>query len=104
MWESAWLTNMGEYHNRFEKQLESYLDVNHIDIHSGYGTQYLWNEQERLQVFFQLTDDCNKSNIDRVIDISLSFSRQGNCLGLMNCTKWMFRRCIDHIDFKGGMP
>ena len=27
MWETHWLTNMGEKHQRLEKQLKEYLDV-----------------------------------------------------------------------------
>ncbi|WP_018883442.1 DegT/DnrJ/EryC1/StrS family aminotransferase [Paenibacillus massiliensis] len=32
MWETAWLTNMGAYHNRFEQQLVEYLDVDYISL------------------------------------------------------------------------
>ena len=32
LWESKWLTNMGEYHNRLERELASYLDVPQISL------------------------------------------------------------------------
>lgn len=32
MWETAWLTNMGEFHNRFEQQLVEYLDVDNVSL------------------------------------------------------------------------
>lgn len=32
LWDSRWLTNMGEKHNKLKKELESYLGVEHIDL------------------------------------------------------------------------
>lgn len=32
LWESRWLTNMGEYHQRLEKELADYLDVPQISL------------------------------------------------------------------------
>ena len=32
LWESRWLTNMGEYHQRLEKELAEYLDVPQISL------------------------------------------------------------------------
>lgn len=35
MWETHWLTNMGEKHQRLEKQLKEYLDVPDITLMSN---------------------------------------------------------------------
>ena len=35
MWETHWLTNMGEKHQRLEKQLKEYLDVPNITLMSN---------------------------------------------------------------------
>lgn len=32
VWESRWLTNMGEKHNQLEEELKKYLSVNHISL------------------------------------------------------------------------
>ena len=32
LWESRWLTNMGAKHDRFQKRLESYLNVPHVTL------------------------------------------------------------------------
>jgi len=32
IWESKWLTNMGEYHNRFERRLKEYLEVSELSL------------------------------------------------------------------------
>ncbi|MBR3186602.1 MAG: DegT/DnrJ/EryC1/StrS family aminotransferase, partial [Lachnospiraceae bacterium] len=32
LWESRWLTNMGAKHDRFQKRLESYLNVAHVTL------------------------------------------------------------------------
>lgn len=32
LWDSRWLTNMGEKHNKLKKELESYLGVKHVDL------------------------------------------------------------------------
>lgn len=35
LWESHWLTNMGEYHERLERQLEEYLHAPHLSLFSN---------------------------------------------------------------------
>ncbi len=32
LWDTKWLTNMGEKHKEFQKKLEEYLDVPHVDL------------------------------------------------------------------------
>lgn len=32
LWDSHWLTNMGEYHMQLEAALQSYLDVNGLSL------------------------------------------------------------------------
>lgn len=35
LWESHWLTNMGEYHERLERRLEEYLQAPHLSLFSN---------------------------------------------------------------------
>lgn len=35
IWECGWLTNMGEKHNRFQRELEAYLQVPHAVLHTN---------------------------------------------------------------------
>lgn len=35
LWDSCWLTNMGAKHKLFQKQLEEYLDVQHISLYAN---------------------------------------------------------------------
>ena len=35
LWETHWLTNMGEYHERLERELEIYLQVPHLSLFSN---------------------------------------------------------------------
>ena len=35
LWETHWLTNMGEYHERLERELETYLQVPHLSLFSN---------------------------------------------------------------------
>lgn len=35
LWDSHWLTNMGEKHRQFQKQLEKYLDVSHVTLYAN---------------------------------------------------------------------
>ena len=32
IWDSAWLTNMGAYHEEFKEQLKNYLDVTNLEL------------------------------------------------------------------------
>ena len=32
IWDSHWLTNMGAKHNELEKELEKYLNVDHVSL------------------------------------------------------------------------
>jgi len=32
LWESAWLTNMGDYHEAFKEQLKSYLKISNLEL------------------------------------------------------------------------
>ena len=35
LWESHWLTNMGEKHKLFQKQLEQYLNISHVSLYTN---------------------------------------------------------------------
>ncbi len=35
LWETHWLTNMGDKHCQLQKQLEEYLDVNHVTLYTN---------------------------------------------------------------------
>ena len=35
LWRSHWLTNMGEMHNTFQKQLEEYLGIPHVSLYTN---------------------------------------------------------------------
>ena len=32
LWDSAWLTNMGDYHEEFRRQLMEYLKAEHLEL------------------------------------------------------------------------
>lgn len=49
IWESKWLTNMGKYHQRFEKELAEYLGVKHICLFTN-GTLALVTALQVLRV------------------------------------------------------
>ena len=32
IWDTAWLTNMGDYHEAFKEQLKSYLKISNLEL------------------------------------------------------------------------
>jgi len=49
IWDSKWLTNMGKYHQQFEKELADYLGVKHICLFAN-GTLALMTALQALRI------------------------------------------------------
>jgi len=49
VWDSKWLTNMGKYHQQFEKELADYLGVKHICLFAN-GTLALMTALQALRI------------------------------------------------------
>ena len=72
LWDSRWLTNMGEKHNRLEEELKKYLDVDFVSLIVGFRT---WYASIRAS---------GRSNYDAIY-----FCIYNTC----NCAEW-FKTCI----------
>ena len=49
LWESAWLTNMGDYHEEFKRQLKVYLKAQNLELFVN-GSLNIFNHQTNVDV------------------------------------------------------